>query len=62
MCKKLLLFVLIFTIISVFSQKKFEIFSDFDQDILNQKALIKLNSWLAEKNKIEVTKIYGYYD
>jgi outer membrane protein OmpA-like peptidoglycan-associated protein len=61
MCKKLLL-LLIFNTLSVFSQEKLEIFFDFDQYVLNQKATDKLNTWLADKTKPQVIKIYGYCD
>ena len=61
MCKKILL-LLIFTSISVFSQEKIEVFFDFDQYVLNQKALDILNNWIAKKDSTEITKIYGYCD
>lgn len=45
-----------------YSQKKLEIYFDFDKFNLNQEAIKKINSWIAEGKNYEVLKLYGFCD
>ena len=56
-----LLCVLLFSIGS-FSQNKFEVFFDFNQDVPNQASLAKMNQWLLDNKKVEITRVLGYCD
>lgn len=53
---------LIFLINVGYSQQKLEVFFDFNQFNINQETLIKLNTWIINSNRVEVTKIYGFCD
>lgn len=59
--KKLILLILLLPV-SSFAQQKVEVFFDFDKYNLNDVAISKLNTWIAEKKAVQVTKIYGYCD
>ncbi len=45
-----------------FSQKKLDIYFDFDKFNLNDEAVKKINSWIAEGKNYQVTKMYGFCD
>jgi outer membrane protein OmpA-like peptidoglycan-associated protein len=44
------------------AQEKLTIYFDFDAYNLNEAAVKKINSWIAEGNEYEVTKLYGFCD
>jgi outer membrane protein OmpA-like peptidoglycan-associated protein len=45
-----------------FSQEKLTIYFDFDEYVLNETAVKKINSWIAEGKEYQVTKLYGFCD
>ncbi len=45
-----------------FSQEKLTIYFDFDEYALNETAVKKINSWIAEGKEYQVTKLYGFCD
>ena len=47
---------------ATFSQEKVTIYFDFDKSELNDFAVKKLNSWIAEGKNYEVTKLFGFCD
>lgn len=53
---------LLFCSMTTFAQEKIEVFFDFDQYSLNDEAIKKLNTWIAERSNVEVVKIYGFCD
>jgi outer membrane protein OmpA-like peptidoglycan-associated protein len=55
---------LLFLLISLsnFAQGKLEIYFDFDKHELNETAVKKINSWIAEGKNYQVTKLYGFCD
>ena len=59
--KKFVLFSILFSI-TAFSQKKLDIYFDFDKSELNETAIKKINSWIAEGKDYEVVKLYGFCD
>lgn len=61
MQKSVVLFVLLFSICS-FSQKKLEIFFDFNKDKPNESSQSKINQWVLDNKDVEVTRILGYCD
>jgi outer membrane protein OmpA-like peptidoglycan-associated protein len=58
--KMLYLLFLIPTLLS--AQERLTVYFDFNKYHLNDKALIKLNTWIAKGDNLEVTKIYGFCD
>ena len=46
----------------VVAQEKFNIYFDFDRFDLNDSAIKKINTWIADGKDYEVTKIYGFCD
>jgi outer membrane protein OmpA-like peptidoglycan-associated protein len=44
------------------SQQKLDIYFDFDDSQLNELAIKKINSWIAEGKNYQVTKLYGFCD
>jgi hypothetical protein len=40
------------------SQQKLDIYFDFDDARLNESAVKKINSWIAEGKNYQVTKLY----
>ena len=44
------------------SQQKLDIYFDFDDARLNESAVKKINSWIAEGKNYQVTKLYGFCD
>lgn len=44
------------------AQQKFSVYFDFDKYDLNNDAIKKINSWIAEGKKYQVTKLYGFCD
>ena len=53
--------VLLFSMYS-FSQKKLDVFFDFNQDVPNEASQIKINQWILDNKSAEVTKVLGYCD
>lgn len=58
--KRLYLLLLLPTLLS--AQERLTVYFDFNKYDLNDKALIKLNTWIAKSDNLEVTKIYGFCD
>ena len=56
-----ILYVLLFSLHS-FSQKKLEIFFDFNQDVPNNASQIKIDQWVLDNKSAEVTRVLGYCD
>ena len=52
---------LLISIIS-FAQAKLDVYFDFDKYDLNEAAVKKINTWIAEGKDYEVTKLYGFCD
>ena len=48
--------------LSVFSQKKMEVFFDFNQDLPNENSIAILQKWMKENPKVEVVRLSGYCD
>lgn len=47
---------------SSFAQEKLSVYFDFDKHELNETAVKKINSWIAEGKDYQVTKLYGFCD
>jgi outer membrane protein OmpA-like peptidoglycan-associated protein len=47
---------------SLFSQKQFEIFFDFNQEVPNQKSVAALHNWMNANQNAAIIKIEGYCD
>lgn len=45
-----------------FSQEKLDVYFDFDRYDLNEDAVKKINSWIAQGKDYQVTKLYGFCD
>lgn len=45
-----------------FSQKKVEVFFDFNKDFPNQQSILKLNQWIAKNRTAEITQLQGFCD
>ena len=58
--KRLYLLLLLPTLLS--AQERLTVYFDFNKYDLNDKALIKLNTWIAKSDNLEVTKSYGFCD
>jgi outer membrane protein OmpA-like peptidoglycan-associated protein len=56
------LILLLFITTNCFSQKQFEVFFDFNQDVPNKKSTETLITFLAENKNIEVLKLSGFCD
>ena len=57
------LFYIVFLILcSIHSQEKLNVYFDFDKSELNEDAVRKINSWIAEGKEYEVVKLYGFCD
>lgn len=61
MKRQLLVFVLLLSL-NCFSQNKFEVFFDFNQDVANEASQTKINQWIAENKTAEIIKVLGYCD
>ena len=48
--------------VSSFSQKKLEVFFDFNKDFPNQSSILTINEWMASNRNIEIIKLLGYCD
>lgn len=57
-----LIFFLAFVSLCVNAQGKLTIYFDFDKSELNEIAIKKINSWIAEGKNYQVTKLYGFCD
>lgn len=53
--------VLLFSL-QTFSQKRLDIFFDFNKDVPNEASQIKINQWVLDNKSAEVTKVLGYCD
>lgn len=60
--KQYLFFLLLLISLNSFSQEKFEVFFDFNQDVPNEVSIQKLNLWIAENKMAEITKLLGFCD
>ncbi len=60
--KKILLVFLFLFSLSLSAQDKLNVYFDFDKHELNEAAMKKINSWIAEGKNYEVTKLYGFCD
>ena len=57
------LFYIVFLIsCSIHSQEKLNVYFDFDKSELNEDAVRKINSWIAEGKEYQVVKLYGFCD
>jgi outer membrane protein OmpA-like peptidoglycan-associated protein len=58
------IFILIIVLSSTygFSQKKLEVYFDFNQDMPNEASQSKINQWISDNKTAEVTKVLGYCD
>jgi outer membrane protein OmpA-like peptidoglycan-associated protein len=56
------LILLLFVTTNCFSQKQFEVFFDFNQDVPNEQSILKLNQWISQNRNSEVLKLAGYCD
>ena len=54
--KQYLFFLLLLISLHSFSQEKFEVFFDFNQDVPNEVSIQKLNLWIADNKTVEITK------
>lgn len=61
MNKKILLLLFLFSI-QLSAQEKLDVYFDFDKYDLNEAAVKKINSWIAEGKNYQVTKLYGFCD
>jgi outer membrane protein OmpA-like peptidoglycan-associated protein len=59
---KIYFYIVFFISFSITAQEKLNIYFDFDKDNLNEEAVKKINSWIAEGKNYEVIKIYGFCD
>lgn len=48
--------------VSSFSQKKLEVFFDFNKDFPKQSSILTINEWMASNRNIEIIKLLGYCD
>jgi len=61
MNKNILLLLFLFSLLTS-AQSKLDVYFDFDKYDLNDAAVKKINSWIAEGKNYQVTKIYGFCD
>lgn len=59
---KNLLILLFIVSIPLAAQEKLNVYFDFDKHNLNEVAVKKINTWIAEGKNYEVTKLYGFCD
>lgn len=59
--KKYIILFLLFTF-GINAQEKLNVYFDFDKHNLNDEAIKKINSWIAEGKNYQVTKLYGFCD
>lgn len=59
---KKLIYILLLTSFTIHSQEKLTVYFDFDKYNLNEEAIKKINSWIAEGKNYEVVKLYGFCD
>ncbi|MEC4050522.1 OmpA family protein [Flavobacterium sp. SUN046] len=62
MKSKLIIALFLLHSLSHFAQEKLELYFDFDQSILNEAAIKKLNTWIASGKDYQVIKVYGFCD
>lgn len=60
--KKAISWFLLLIAFSSFAQEKLNLYFDFDRHELNNVAIQKINSWIAEGKEYQVTKLYGFCD
>ena len=61
MNKNILLLLFLFSL-RLSAQEKLDVYFDFDKYNLNEAAIKKINSWIAEGKNYQVTKLYGFCD
>jgi outer membrane protein OmpA-like peptidoglycan-associated protein len=59
---KKLFYIVLFISFTIHSQEKLNVYFDFDKYNLNEEAVKKINSWIAEGKNYEVIKLYGFCD
>lgn len=57
-----LFYIVLFVSFTIHSQEKLNVYFDFDKFDLNEEAVKKINSWIAEGKNYEVIKLYGFCD
>jgi outer membrane protein OmpA-like peptidoglycan-associated protein len=60
--KKIKFILVLLLAFSMQAQEKLNVFFDFDKHELNDVAVKKLNSWIAEGKNYQVIKLYGFCD
>lgn len=60
--KKAIIGLLLLIVFSSSAQEKLSVYFDFDRYELNEAAVKKINSWIAEGKNYQVTKLYGFCD
>lgn len=60
--KKAIIGLVLLIVFSSSAQEKLSVYFDFDQHQLNEAAVKKINSWIAEGKNYQVTKLYGFCD
>ncbi|WP_395045529.1 OmpA family protein [Flavobacterium sp.] len=58
---KIIIYFLFFSL-TVLGQEKLNVYFDFDKYELNEIAVKKINSWIAQGKNYQVTKLYGFCD
>lgn len=61
MCQRII-YIVLFIAFSASAQEKLHVYFDFDQHLLNDAAVKKINSWIAQGKDYQVTKLYGFCD
>ena len=56
--------IIVFFLVSFlgYSQKKVEVFFDFNKDFPNSSSILEINEWIAKNKNVEITKLLGYCD
>ncbi len=62
MNKKITIILFILFSILTSAQEKLDVYFDFDKHDLNETAVKKINSWIAQGKSYQVTKLYGFCD
>ena len=53
---------LLFVLNSSSAQEKFQLFFDFNKDVINKTSVVDLDNWLGQSSKVTILKIEGYCD
>ncbi len=62
MNKKITIVLFVMFSIMTSAQGKLDVYFDFDKHDLNETAVKKINTWIAEGKNYQVTKLYGFCD